>query len=132
MSDSNNKILNFSISNKSVKHSQLTNLNHIKRKINSYKYQDIKMNRVIDNNITYDQLINKLQNSNMTCYYCNSTLNFHGPLQWTLDRKENHIAHTNSNTVISCLRCNLKKRRQCTERFINGIKLVSNGILKTT
>ena len=29
--------------------------------------------------------------------------------QWTLDRLNNDINHSSKNTVISCLKCNLKK-----------------------
>ena len=32
------------------------------------------------------------------------------PLQWTLDRIDNDIGHSNDNTVICCLKCNLDRR----------------------
>ena len=32
------------------------------------------------------------------------------PLQWTLDRIDNSLNHTDTNCVISCLKCNLKRK----------------------
>ena len=37
--------------------------------------------------------------------------------QWTVDRVENHLGHNQGNIVISCMSCNLKKRRQDSEKF---------------
>ena len=36
---------------------------------------------------------------------------------WTLDRIDNDLSHTNNNTCISCLKCNLQKRRRSHEKF---------------
>ena len=38
-------------------------------------------------------------------------------MQWTLDRINNGIGHHNDNVVISCLKCNLKKRTTDSEKF---------------
>ena len=36
---------------------------------------------------------------------------------WTLDRIDNNIGHNKDNVVISCLGCNLQKRRRGEEAF---------------
>ena len=36
---------------------------------------------------------------------------------WTLDRIDNNIGHNKDNVVISCLACNLQKRRRGEEAF---------------
>lgn len=37
--------------------------------------------------------------------------------QWTLDRINNNLEHSNKNTVISCLKCNLDRRRKNFHAF---------------
>ena len=37
--------------------------------------------------------------------------------QWTLDRIDNDKNHSNNNTVISCLSCNLARRRRSKEAY---------------
>jgi hypothetical protein len=37
--------------------------------------------------------------------------------QWTLDRLNNYDEHSCDNTIISCLKCNLERRRQNSEKF---------------
>ena len=37
--------------------------------------------------------------------------------QWTLDRIDNNLGHNSDNVLISCLECNLKRRRMNMERF---------------
>ena len=39
------------------------------------------------------------------------------PLQWTLDRIDNNMGHSNKNTVICCLKCNLERRRINDKKF---------------
>ena len=38
--------------------------------------------------------------------------------QWTLDRIDNDIGHNHNNIVISCLECNLKRRRKSKDAFV--------------
>ena len=49
--------------------------------------------------------------------------------QWTLDRLDNDIGHYNSNVVISCLECNLKKRRMNDDdfKFIKQMKIIKKN-----
>ena len=93
----------------------------INQKINSYKNQDIKKKR--DHGlITYDELIEKIVISKLKCYYCKSNVaiiyeDVRQSNQWTLERIDNAISHTNDNCVICCLECNLKRRCIDSNRF---------------
>ena len=39
------------------------------------------------------------------------------PFQWTLDRIDNSLSHTNENTCVSCLKCNLQRRVMDADKF---------------
>ena len=90
-------------------------------KLCGYKSQDKKKSR--DSTIVeYDDLLEKMVLSKMKCSYCQSGmkllyLDLRDSEQWTLDRKDNDIGHSNENTVLSCLRCNLGKRRIDDDKF---------------
>ena len=95
----------------------------IKRKISSYAQQD-KRRDIFDSKkiINFDQCTEKLVLSKLKCYYCKCEMllmykDKREPTQWTLDRLDNNIGHFNSNVVICCLNCNLKKRRMDDEKF---------------
>ena len=98
-------------------------IQEIKKKHQSYKQQDIKKEYHEYNNfITFLNIIEKLASSNMKCYYCNcNTLilfkNAREESQWTLDRLNNYDEHSNENTIICCLKCNLQRRRKNSEKF---------------
>lgn len=98
-------------------------IKELKSKISSYRQQDIKKNRFNkDKIITLNELFEKLVISKLCCYYCKKQClliyeNKREKLQWTLDRKNNDIGHYNNNVVISCLECNLQKRRRNEEHF---------------
>lgn len=109
---------------------ELNNLNEkkyieteLKKKLNSYKQQDCKK-QIHDNNtiISFDQTIEKLVISKLKCYYCKKKMKVlfqlsRDPSQWTLERLNNNINHTNNNTVISCLACNLERRVKNSDAF---------------
>ena len=44
--------------------------------------------------------------------------------QWTLDRINNDIGHNIDNVLISCLECNLKRRRTNKDAFLFTKQLV--------
>jgi hypothetical protein len=96
----------------------------LKQKLNSYKTQDKKKDRYDKETfIKYSELLHKLIMSEMNCKYCEcKTLlmyaNKREPKQWTLDRIDNSIGHSNSNTIISCLKCNLERRCKNDEKFL--------------
>ena len=107
----------------------------LKNKLESYKQQDKKKTYdVYDNFITLENVIEKLVAYNMRCYYCNSkTLilfkNVRTNYQWTLDRLNNYDEHSNANTIICCLKCNLQRRRKNSEKFKFTKQLEHNLLL---
>lgn len=95
----------------------------IEKKIQSYKNQDVKKNKFTNDNITFEQVIEKLISSKLRCFYCkNPTYVLYNKVrdmeQWSLDRIDNDIAHTDNNVVICCLKCNLQRRVQDKEKFL--------------
>ena len=99
-------------------------VSELKKKLNGYKSQDIKKKRYnIVDFIKYDELIEKILVSKLKCKYCFSKLliiyeKSREPKQWTLDRINNDLQHTNNNTLICCLECNLKRRRINKDNFL--------------
>ena len=49
--------------------------------------------------------------------------------QWTLDRINNYDEHSNENTIVCCLKCNLQRRRKNSEKFL-FTKQLENNIIK--
>lgn len=98
-------------------------LKHLKTKYNSYKYQD-KLKKKFDHDkyITFEELIYKLYESKLKCYYCKTELflmydNKKCNQQWSLERLNNNLGHYKNNTCISCLKCNLQRRNDNHEYF---------------
>lgn len=106
----------------------------LKAKINSYKQQDIA--RYIYNEsllISLQQVILKLHKSCLKCCYCCNDVKVMYRIvrdlkQWTLDRIDNSLCHSDSNTVIACLGCNLKRRVIDKDKFEFTKKLVLKKI----
>lgn len=91
-------------------------LAELNKKRNGYKQQDRKKEIFSEYYfITYEQIVEKLVQSKLSCHYCKTNVllffkNKREPTQWTLDRINNDLAHTDSNTIVSCLKCNLDRR----------------------
>uniref|UniRef100_A0A6C0D5C6 Uncharacterized protein n=1 Tax=viral metagenome TaxID=1070528 RepID=A0A6C0D5C6_9ZZZZ len=106
----------------------------LKNKLDCYKQQDIKKKYDDYNNfITLENIIEKLVTCSMLCFYCNvKTLilfkNSRESCQWTLDRINNYDEHSNSNTIICCLKCNLQRRRKNSAKFKFSKQLEHNLI----
>ena len=125
--------------------SDLNKSNHIndiirvlKQKYSSYKSQDKQSHKYDpEQHITYEQMIEKIYNSKLKCYYCKCDLTIlynkkRLKTQWTLERLDNNLGHYASNTCISCLECNLKRRTDNHEYFkqskqMNIIKINENN-----
>ena len=65
----------------------------------------------------------KLVLSKLRCTYCRDNVLFiykqiREEKQWTLDRINNSIGHSNKNTVIACLKCNLERRNINDKKFL--------------
>jgi hypothetical protein len=103
-------------------------------KIQGYKGQDIKKD--IHNKeslINIEHVLEKLVASKMSCCYCSKPIlvlykNVREPMQWTLDRIDNDMSHTNENTCISCLKCNLQRRVMDVDKFTFTKKLKINKL----
>ena len=99
-------------------------LNQIEKKMQSYKQQDILKKRYNEDKfINVKETIKKLYESKLLCHYCNEKLFILYDIvremkQWTLDRIDNEIGHYSDNVVISCLDCNLKRRRTNKDAFL--------------
>jgi hypothetical protein len=110
-------------------------LQELKQKFNSYKYQDKHKHKFDeDQHITFDEIIFKLNECQLKCYYCNTDLFlFHSKKrinnQWSLERLNNNLGHYNSNTCIACLKCNLQRRTDNHEYFKQGKSLVIQKII---
>ena len=96
----------------------------LERKLSNYKQQDI-IKHIYDstNIINLEETLQKLIESNLLCYYCNKEILILYEIvrenyQWTLDRIDNSLGHNKNNVLISCLQCNLKRRKQGKDAFL--------------
>lgn len=106
----------------------------ISQKINSYIQQDIKKDRLDHyNKVSFDYVLEKIVESKLKCHYCKSqvVINYteiRQINQWTLDRINNYIGHNVDNVLISCLKCNLQRRRIKKDKFLFTKQLVLKKI----
>ena len=96
----------------------------IHNKIHSYCSQD-KEKGLYDSAklITYNNVLDMFQTSELKCYYCKETTlilyeHVRNPKQWTLERLDNSLGHITENVVISCLHCNLRRRTMHSDRYL--------------
>ena len=105
-------------------------LSHIIREIDgkrkAYIYQD-KQHHIYDPrySITIDRIVELLVESKLLCHYCREIcqVTYKEAMcrrQWTLDRIDNNYGHNDTNVVIACLDCNLKRGTMDAERFRMG------------
>lgn len=98
-------------------------LQQINKKIYGYKQQDI-IKKLLDNDkfITLISVIDKMNDCELKCYYCQCEMNVLYDIsremkQWTVDRIDNDLGHNVDNFYIACLECNLKRRRRSDDKF---------------
>ena len=108
-----------------------TCISQIKTKLTSYKQQDIRKNRLDESFIKIEAVIEKLKTCEFKCSYCTNEISILYDLcrekyQWTLDRVDNMKGHNSDNVLISCLDCNLKKKKQNPAAFFftKNLKIV--------
>ena len=106
---------------------------HIKSKLRGYIAQDTAMGRDPTHNATVEETTHKLIGSALKCCYCEHTMGMMCVVcepsdpepprssQWTLDRIDNMLPHTNENTVIACLGCNLKRGTMAHDVFVKNM-----------
>lgn len=98
-------------------------IKELERKLNGYKQQDKRKNILNEETlIDISKLIEKLVASKLKCKYCRENIylfykNVREDYQWTLDRINNDLGHSCENTIISCLKCNLQRRRRSMSAF---------------
>jgi len=98
-------------------------LQQIHQKIHGYRFQDVEKGLFTEDFITIDRCLELLDKSRFECYYCKEKIqvlykHVREPKQWSLERIDNKIGHTNNNVEIACLSCNLRRRTMYHERFI--------------
>jgi hypothetical protein len=109
----------------------------IEKKIQGYKQQDLNKCRFLEKTfVDFKHVITELYNADLLCYYCSCFVfliyeHVRETDQWTLDRIDNSIGHNRGNVVISCLKCNLKRRKTNQNAFLfsknlNLIKMVDD------
>jgi len=110
-------------------------IQELNRKLIGYKNQDIKKNIYNENTIIqFNDLIQKLIDCNLKCYYCFSEIYLlykyvREKKQWTLDRINNKQGHNLDNIVLSCLECNLQRRIQSSDNYLftKQLKLIKTN-----
>ena len=96
----------------------------IRQKIYNYYAQDMKKQLYnVENFITLEYILEKLNDCNLDCFYCREPVFLwyeiaREPKQWTVERIDNKIGHDIGNIEIACLSCNLKRRCMYHERYV--------------
>ena len=112
---------------KSEQREKYTNTNihePIQLKIAGYKQQDKKKGVWKEEDfISLEYVIEQLISCEIKCFYCKEPIyylykNTRYPKQWTIDRINNDIGHNVGNIVISCLECNLSRRRKDKDAYL--------------
>ena len=117
-------------------------VHEINKKISGYKQQD-KLKKIFDEDkfLTFENIIQKLIDCELKCYYCKAELKVLYDIsrqmtQWSVDRIDNDKGHNIGNYYIACLECNLKRRRRSDDKFLftkqmNLVKIPSSGLSGT-
>lgn len=106
----------------------------LENKISSYRQQDIQKDKLNESEfVTIEHLLSLLYDSKLECHYCSVDVMLlyeivREPYQWTLDRIDNDIGHNIGNLVISCLACNLNRRKTNKDAFLftKKLKIIQN------
>lgn len=93
----------------------------LETKLNGYRFQDQNKKRE-GRNISFTETIEKLVETRMLCYYCNTQCNvFYERVremsQWSFDRIDNSLCHSVDNVVVACLKCNLHRKNVNSKKF---------------
>ena len=101
-------------------------IREIDMKRKAYIYQD-KHHKIYDPRytVTTDRIVELLVSADLLCHYCREICQVAYKesmcrRQWTLDRIDNNYGHNDTNVVIACLDCNLKRGTMDSERFRMG------------
>lgn len=101
-----------------------TIIRQIHNKINGYKQQD-QLKKVFQESqfITFEHVVKRLVECEIKCYYCKREMMVLYDIsremtQWSVDRIDNDKGHNMDNYHLSCLECNLKRRRRTDDKFL--------------
>jgi len=111
-------------------------IQQINTKIYGYKQQDILKKRFNEIEfLNFDFIIHKMIECELKCRYCKIEMNVLYDIsreikQWSVDRIDNTLGHNINNCYLSCLECNLKKRRRTDEKFLftKQLKIIKSDI----
>jgi hypothetical protein len=107
--------------------------NEIRGKLSVYRSGDLKRwgegCLTEENTPTWEDIAMLMVGKRCKCFYCHLPYivrykNVHDPLQWSVDRIDNSKPHIKENIVISCLRCNLRRRQREHREFYDCRNLV--------
>jgi len=96
----------------------------INKKIYGYKQQDILKKMYNETKfINFKNIIQNMIECDLKCRYCKEEMlviydMLREQKQWSVDRVNNNEGHNIDNYYLSCLKCNLKKRRTSDEKFL--------------
>lgn len=111
-------------------------VSEIRNKISSYKQQD-RLKKMLneDKFVSLDEVLRLLYECKLKCHYCSNIMYIIYEIvrqnkQWSLDRIDNNQGHNKDNLVISCLECNLKRRRTNKDAFFftKNLVIIREGI----
>jgi hypothetical protein len=112
-----------------VKTAQLIRKSIINKR-NGYKQQDIVKKMWNEEQfVTFEYILSLCARSHCQCLYCKNEVAMiyeyvREPRQWTLDRIDNNQGHNKGNVVLSCLSCNLRRRRTAKEAFLFSQQMI--------
>jgi hypothetical protein len=107
-----------------LNHKEKLVFQELNKKICGYKNQDCQKQK-FDNTkfITIEQVLKRLQESELKCFYCKENLQLiyqsvREPKQWSVERIDNSFGHNYDNVEMACLTCNLHRKTMYHERFL--------------
>jgi hypothetical protein len=136
MSLSNENICLSDENHSSLEESRILLQKQIMQKLTGYKCQDIHNGIFHETEfIDFEKTIQLLHQSELSCYYCKHPVIMlydyvREPGQWTLERLDNKKGHNYDNVVISCLKCNLRRRTMFHGRYLFTKEMEQNKIIK--
>ena len=104
-------------------------IQQINKKIYGYKQQDMLKKMYNETKfIQFKTIIQNMIDCQLKCRYCKEEMFvLYDALReqklWSVDRINNNEGHNIDNYYLSCLKCNLKKRRTSDEKFLFTKKL---------
>ena len=99
-------------------------LQEIKKKISSYKQQDIHKKIWNEHEfVTIDIILEKMIECELKCHYCSNEMHVLYDIhreasQWSVDRIDNDLGHNRTNFYLACLDCNVKRRRRSDTKYL--------------